>query len=153
MKVVINSCFGGFSLSPEALLLLWERGMTSIGTPVDEYWPPEERGSHSESYEEHFGYTGAIQKWREHLASPPKKKSIMGAFLNVFTPDEKYVLSGGREIERHSPELIRVVEELGERANGSCAKLVVVEIPDGVDYVIEEYDGSEHIAESHRTWR
>jgi hypothetical protein len=28
----------------------------------------------------------------------------------------------------------------------------VVEIPDGTDYEISEYDGNEHIAEKHRTW-
>jgi hypothetical protein len=31
--------------------------------------------------------------------------------------------------------------------------LEIVEIPDDVEYTIEEYDGLEHIAEKHRTWR
>lgn len=31
-------------------------------------------------------------------------------------------------------------------------KLRIVEIPDGTDYIVGEYDGSEHIAETHRTW-
>jgi hypothetical protein len=44
------------------------------------------------------------------------------------------------------------VEELGDKASGQFAELVVVEIPDGVDYEIDEYDGNEHIAEKHRTW-
>ena len=57
-----------------------------------------------------------------------------------------------REIERHDPALIQAVEELGSKANGSHAELSVVEIPDGVDYIVEEYDGMEHIAEAHRTW-
>lgn len=41
---------------------------------------------------------------------------------------------------------------LGDKANGSCAKLQIVDIPNGTDYTIEEYDGNEHIAEKHRTW-
>jgi len=28
----------------------------------------------------------------------------------------------------------------------------VLEIPDDVEFTIEDYDGSEHIAETHRTW-
>jgi len=45
------------------------------------------------------------------------------------------------------------VEELGEKANGQCADLKIVEIPDDVEYEIEEYDGVEWVAENHRTWR
>ena len=41
---------------------------------------------------------------------------------------------------------------MSDAADGSCAKLEIVEIPDGVDWTVEEYDGNEHIAESHRTW-
>ena len=54
---------------------------------------------------------------------------------------------------RTDPKLIQVVEELGDAANGQCAKLEIVEIPDGTDYEIEEHGGNEHIAEKHRTWR
>ena len=57
-----------------------------------------------------------------------------------------------REIERHDPILVEVVQELGDKANGRCAELDVIEIPDGVDYEVEEYDGKEWIAEVHRTW-
>jgi hypothetical protein len=57
-----------------------------------------------------------------------------------------------REIERNDPVLVQVVEEMGDKANGRYAKLAVVEIPDDVDYTVEEYDGMEHIAEAHRTW-
>lgn len=55
-------------------------------------------------------------------------------------------------IERDDPVLIQVVEELGKESFGQFAKLKVVEIPDGVDWEIEEYDGTEWIAEVHRTW-
>jgi hypothetical protein len=47
---------------------------------------------------------------------------------------------------------VQVVEELGDEANGRCSELSVVEIPDGVQWEIVEYDGLEHIAEQHRTW-
>lgn len=53
---------------------------------------------------------------------------------------------------RENSLLVRVVEELGDVANGTFAKLKVVEIPDGVNYDIDEYDGIESIHEVHRSW-
>ena len=58
-----------------------------------------------------------------------------------------------RDIERDDPVLVQVVEELGsETASGNYAKLKVVEIPDGVVYEIQDYDGQESIHETHRSW-
>ena len=54
--------------------------------------------------------------------------------------------------DRSDPDLVAVVEELGDRADGWASELVVVEVPDNVKWHIEEYDGCEHIAEDHRTW-
>ena len=57
-----------------------------------------------------------------------------------------------RDIDRTDPALIQVVEELGLGAAGSAADLAIVNIPDDVEWHIEEYDGNEWVAESHRTW-
>lgn len=57
-----------------------------------------------------------------------------------------------RDIERYDPVLAQVVEQLGDSANGKFADLKVVEIPDDVNFTVEEYDGYEHVAEVHRTW-
>ena len=53
---------------------------------------------------------------------------------------------------RADPKLIECVEKLGEEADGTFAELKVVDIPDDVEYTIEEYDGLEWVAEKHRTW-
>ena len=55
-------------------------------------------------------------------------------------------------IARDDGFLIEVVETLGDAADGDCADLEVVEIPDDVEWQLSQYDGSEHIAEKHRTW-
>jgi hypothetical protein len=91
MKIVINTCYGGFGLSKEALALFNERSRTV------------------ETYD----------------------------FV----------------IKRDDPILVEVVEQLGEDASGHFADLKVVEIPDDVEWGIEEDNGHEWIAEKHRTWK
>jgi hypothetical protein len=65
--------------------------------------------------------------------------------------------SGGRDwhwggpCERDDPHMVAAIERLGDAAN-TVARLLVVEVPDSVEWTIEEYDGFEHVAESHRTW-
>ena len=90
MKIVINTCYGGFGLSKTALALFNERAGAII---TDEY-----------------------------------------------------------SINRNDLILVQIVEQLGEAANGRFSELKVVEIPDDVEWGIEEYDGNEWIAEKHRTW-
>lgn len=53
---------------------------------------------------------------------------------------------------RTNSTLIQIVEEMGQRASDKYSKIVVIEIPDDVDWIIEEYDGNEWVAEKHRTW-
>mgnify|MGYP003674481419 CR=1 FL=1 len=53
---------------------------------------------------------------------------------------------------RDDEALVKCVETLGDKASGNSARLRIVEIPDDVEWKIEEYDGYEHVAEVHRTW-
>ena len=56
--------------------------------------------------------------------------------------------------DRANPKLVRVIEKLGnERSSGFLATLKVVEIPDGIEWEIDDYDGVETIHEKHRSWR
>lgn len=57
------------------------------------------------------------------------------------------------EIERNDPVLIKLVEQLGVEANTRFSELKIVEIPDGIEWTICDYDGLEWVAEAHRTWR
>jgi hypothetical protein len=90
-KIVINACFGGFSLSEEAY--------KELGLELDG-----------------FGF-----EYRE----------------NDRRTDE---------------ELVRVVEKLGDKASGRLAKLKVVQVPDDVEWEIDDYDGYESVEEKHRSW-
>jgi hypothetical protein len=67
--------------------------------------------------------------------------------------DDKYYLSDYDFYDNRADEdLVAVVETLAAGANGHAANLKVVEIPDGIEWYIDEYDGREHVAERHRTW-
>ena len=57
------------------------------------------------------------------------------------------------DIPRECPYLVAMIEEQGTAINGNYASLKIVEVPDEVNWYIEEYDGKEWVAERHRTWR
>ena len=54
---------------------------------------------------------------------------------------------------RSDKRLIMAIEKIGEdAAGGSHSALRIVEIPDDVDWEVDEYDGMESIHEKHRIW-
>ena len=74
-------------------------------------------------------------------------KSLTHYYLNEVG-DGNYFTE--RDIQRNDSALIEVVEELGVKADGSYSQLKIVEIPDDMEWEIEEYDGKEWISEAHR---
>ena len=56
------------------------------------------------------------------------------------------------DIPRDCPHLVAMVEEGDTDVDGIFSELKVVDVPDDVNWYIEEYDGMEHVAERHRTW-
>lgn len=130
MKIVINKCYGGFGLSKEAMMRYAEiKGITLYhedeGTLVDHY------------------YKVPVDEYKRLYAEAQKTRNYQDVNGLYFSE---------RQIERNDPALVQVVEELGEDASGDYADLKVVEIPDGVEWEIDEYDGVECIAEVHRIW-
>lgn len=54
---------------------------------------------------------------------------------------------------RSHPKLIAAIEKVGEEAaSGQLAKVRIVDIPTGVEWEIDEYDGVETVHEKHRSW-
>lgn len=139
MKVVINGCFGGYGLSHAAVMEIAKRKGLKLYAYIDDC-----RGGFSGKY---LPYNSTkkdairIHYSKKELNGENDKKVLND---NYVSPDTW---------PRNDPDVIAVVEKMGKKANGYCAELNVVEIPDGIEYEIEEYDGNEHIAEKHRTWR
>lgn len=57
-----------------------------------------------------------------------------------------------RDVPRDDPVLVSLVQELGKASWGDHARLKIVRVPADVTWQINEYDGNEWVAESHRTW-
>jgi hypothetical protein len=137
MKLVINRCYGGFGLSGAAVALYAERKgfilypETKGSLNLTTYWkvPPEQR---VKDYENWYGLT--VEERQAY------NKAYTEQTLNE------------REIPRDDADLVFVVEALGDLASGDCAKLGIVEVPDGVAWEISEYDGFERVEEAHRSW-
>ena len=77
----------------------------------------------------------------------------LGAYWpEAATPSEPSLNQFGKQIPRDDLKLAQVVEELGLAANGHCAELRVVSIPDDARWEISGMGGMEHVSEVHRTW-
>ncbi len=57
------------------------------------------------------------------------------------------------ELRRDDRDLVTAFEEMQEKAGGNWSELKIVEVPDDVEWEIQEYDGWEWVAEKHRTWQ
>jgi hypothetical protein len=151
VKVVINKCFGGFGLSSAGIRRLAElKGRKCFFFKHDLRTRKFEPASGTEEsiFVTAFDIPNPgdvllrAKEWRDMSQSEREASNALYAKHNLDCRPEV----------RHDPDLVRVVEELGERASGRYASLKVVEIPDGTEYEISEYDGHEHIAEKHNTW-
>ena len=75
--------------------------------------------------------------------------ALWGFDVWLVPPEERLEKAYGkqtwynRDVDRHDPVLVQVVEELGDKANGECAELAIAEVYDS--YRIDEYDGYESV--------
>lgn len=118
-KIVYNACYGGFGLSDAACQWLAERGLL---VRCVEYSDPE-------TYEQ------VTADWRGENGEEPRKFSYWRYWHEGYSE---------RDIPRHHPLLVQVVEEMGEAADGPHADLRVEEI-EGNKYRIREYGGNEYV--------
>src|SRR5688572_8516790 len=107
MKIVINSCFGGFSISTSALLELVKRNAACIGirTP-EQYYGFDKNLENKKRWDEVFEkYTDLGDGFKAHSWE-----------FNIYKDGVLYYLNSDDSI-RTDKDLIEVVEKLGEEAN------------------------------------
>lgn len=154
MKVVKNARYGGFGLSPMALGRIAElMGKQLYFFKHGPYSEPERYTPIS--CEE----AAADWLWTCCYTVPnPGEYRLLerdedGLFKSANERAVSISLPDFRDYsQRSNPLLVQTVEELGTEANGRFANLVVVEIPDGIEYEFDDYDGFETIHEKHRSW-
>ncbi len=106
-KVVYNGCYGGFTLSKDAVL----RAREISGDP----------------------------KWGDAVLQGEMYSDGSG-------PKDSRFIDYGIHIDgvpRHDEVLVRVVEEMGEKASGKMSKVLIDEVEG--PYRIDEYDGFETV--------
>lgn len=137
MKLVVNKCYGGFGLSPIAMVEYLKLKGKECFFYKKNY---DDKLYHRVQLHEASNYDVSLTKdYGESFKDDWK----------LFKDDDFY----DGDIERADTDLVKVVETLGEeKSSGSLSKLRIVEIPDGVDWELDEYDGIESIHEVHRSW-
>jgi hypothetical protein len=102
MKIAINVCFGGFSVSEEVY--------KELGIKWDGY-----------------GFLGN------------KDFGICSDDYLAFRSNTKF---------------IEAIEKVGiNQSSGCSSKIKIIDIPGGIDYYIDDFDGNETIHEIHNSWR
>lgn len=137
MKIAINKCFGGYSLSLKAMKRLAELKGREVYFYTGTLYG---------------GYRRVDNLNTSNLFILPLAKDLGDWVAHEDLPSGDDMWFDNCRNDRTDPDLIKVVEEMGAEANGACANLEIMEIPDDVDYEIQEYDGQEWVAERHRTW-
>lgn len=148
MKVVVNRCYGGFGLSP----LAKKRYAELKGKELYFFGHDFKTGAYTpltveEAHKALVAHAYTVPNPQDYRLNERDEDGL----YNSANARAESISCDASDADRTDPDLVRVVEELGEAANTRFSKLEVVEIPDDVEYRIDEYDGSETIAEG-RTW-
>ncbi len=140
MKLVINRCFGGFGLSYAGVMEYARRAGLTLYASTSFRGPDGHLDFHK-----NVPYDGSAEKdpFIVHYHTKPLGTNGEVAEGSYFS---------NHDIKRDDPHLVATVKALKKRVNGSCADLRIVEIPDGVQWEIAEYDGMETVEEVHRSW-
>lgn len=140
MKVAVNRCYGGFNLSPKAVKMLMNRkGLNCFMYKQTKY--------KFDSGKEEF--TRIDETLEECGLRTYYVKNDLGDKTDNI-PKDSYWYYG--DIDRTDEDLISVIEELGNDASGRFGSIEVVEIPDDIEWEIDNYDEIETIHECHRSW-
>lgn len=141
-KIVVNRRHGGFGLSPKAE----KRYLELMGK--DCYFYKQTKYGHENNGIEEYTRISVDEAPQAFISYTITED--LGEVTNNLPNDDTFW--SDYNVERDDPMLIKVVEEMGKESFGSYSELEIVEIPDDVEWEIDDYDGYESIHEKHRSW-
>ena len=145
MKIAVNKCYGGFALSEKATLRMAELKGIKLAIYY-EYMYFHSDGEVCVKYFKERQKDADSFSMAYYLIVDTKKTELDELEMaNYLTNEGSYYKSFYEDSSRVDSELIQTIEELGEEANSSYSNIKIVEIPDGSDFSINEYDGMETI--------
>lgn len=136
MKVILNKCYGGFSVSPK----VYELYAKSIG---------------KKAYFYNMQYSDGIVKYIKTDEPTFFSSCFLRDYGDIVQENEINWTKENLHVDgsyREDKKLIEIVKKLGDKANSPYSNLKIVEIPDGMQYVIDDYDGIETLHEDVETW-
>ena len=132
-KIVYNKSYGGFGLSKEACRRYFDIKGQQVWIEEDTEYPS----------------LGIFTVWlvppNERLENKTSKQfsSMSMDERRAYNQKQSKQTWYDRDVDRHDPILVQVVEELGVKANGNYADLAIAEV--NGPYRIDEYDGMETV--------
>jgi len=132
-KIAYNACYGGFGLSHDAIM----RYAALKGLTIYPFVDCRTEDGSLLPYNAPNRFRRATEKESQtaflvHYCTTPEYSDE-----TYWSPYDAY---------KDRADSIQVIEELGENANGQCAKIRLEEVPSGTLYRIDEYDGLESVA-------
>lgn len=140
MKIVLNQCFGGFSLSNEGMEYFLKQHIEKGNYSNYEIYSFKVYSS-SNYYLIKKSY---IDKFLKDTHGMEDKDILY--YISSLSPKEKsnYIIIDNFFIKRDDPFLVSTIETLGsKRSSGDCSKLEVEEIDFDIHDYIRENDGHE----------
>jgi len=128
-RILINSTHGAFILSDAAIqwLITWK------GWSTTDY--------------------NVVVPWLSSLETADPRGVGHRQRRGAFSDNMQAFSHKGMFNERTDADILDCFDALGsEQFSGDYSSIISVDIPADVEWMIKEYDGTEHIAEVHRTW-
>ena len=143
--VILSAFILGIALMVKEMAGLDPYGVVKLASPV-----LEKVGISTEKAGDVAG-TFAERLLKTSIAPSESYKEDLGGRVGITDGSEDDNLGDGDSSSTSRRVVFKAVM-MGDSANDDFAKLKIIKIPNNVKWQIEEYDGSEWVAEKHRTW-